>query len=128
MKRPVSVAATLHCEGPMAQEASRTLRRNCPRGMIESVRNGFLPRVPVLSGYEFRLFFSLYFSKKIHEVGGKQVLKDGALMLPESAEHWPFTKSARSFQEDRDRGAERVGRGGREREGKFLLVSVVVGA
>lgn len=75
--------------------------------MIESVRNCVLSRVPSLSVYEFRLFFSLYSQRKYTRWGEKhsQVFRNSSL-LPESIECWQFTDSARCFQESRERETE----------------------
>lgn len=69
----MSVAVTLFCDCPIAQgDFPGVSEGNRSVGItIESIRNGVLSRVPSLSLYEFRLFFSLYSQRKYTRWGGK---------------------------------------------------------
>jgi len=70
----MSVAVTLFCDCPIAQgDFPGVSEGNRSVGItIESIRNGVLSRVPSLSLYEFRLFFSLY-SQNTQGGGGSTV-------------------------------------------------------
>lgn len=63
----------LGCAGLAAPGDSVTLRGSCPWVIWWSVHNGFLSRVAVQSECGFGLFFSLYVSMKIYDVGGTTV-------------------------------------------------------
>lgn len=109
----MSVAVTLFCDCPIAQgDFPGVLEGNRSVGItFESVQNGVLSRVPSLSVYEFRLFFSLYSQRKYTRWGGGEAqsgLQKQSSLLPESIECWQFTNSARCFQESRERARERL--------------------
>lgn len=89
--------------------------------MTESVRNGFLSRVPILSVYDFRLFLSFYSQRKYTRWGGSTARSsERASLLPESIRCWQFTNSAGCFQESREKETKRVRESETERERKCV--------
>lgn len=91
--------------------------------MTESVQNGFLSRVPILSVYDFRLFLSFYSQRKYTRWGGSTARSsERASLLPESIRCWQFTNSAGCFQESRDKETKRVRESETERERKCVCL------